>query len=318
MQERKGVKKPGIGRREFLTYSGALTAGAVMGGVLSCSKRADNMAGAYDLMKDVMKYRKIDSHVHVYLSHKPEEVIKYADLLGIEKLIISCPCVPWRGVPDAKPGEFRESNDLVLKSIKMYPDRFLGQCTLNPIYRKESFEEIKRCVDAGMVGIKVYHQVKINNPLYYPIIEKCIDLNFIILMHSDVSLGIAGYRMKYDTGERPNSSIPEDFVDIAKRYPEAMLQFAHIGGGGDWEYMCKALKDSPNVWIDTSGSNNEGGQVDFALKTIGEDRMLFASDNSFYQSAGRILAANLTEKQKNKIFFENYNNILRRAGNNIS
>ncbi|MCK4965716.1 twin-arginine translocation signal domain-containing protein, partial [bacterium] len=72
MKERKKVKKPGIGRREFLTYSGALTAGAVLGGAISCSKQADKMAAAHDLMKDVMKYRKIDSHVHVHLSHTPD------------------------------------------------------------------------------------------------------------------------------------------------------------------------------------------------------------------------------------------------------
>ncbi|MFC1558075.1 amidohydrolase family protein [candidate division KSB1 bacterium] len=318
MKEGKKVRKPGIGRREFFRYSGALTAGAVLGGALSCSKQADKMAAAHDLMQEVMKYRKIDSHIHVYISHEPERVIKSADLLGIEKLVISRPCVPWKDMAEGNPEQFRESNDLVLKSMKMYPDRFLGQCTLNPTYQKESFEEIKRCVDAGMIGLKVYLQVKINNPLYYPIIEKCIDLNFMILMHSNVSLGMGGYRMKYDKGEYPNTSIPEDFVDIAKRYPEAMLQFAHIGGGGDWEYMCKALKDSPNVWIDTSGSNNEEGQVDFALKTIGEDRMFFGSDNTFYQSVGRILSANLTEQQRKKIFFENYNNILRRAGNHVS
>ena len=75
-----------------------------------------------------------------------------------------------------------------------------------------------------MVGLKVYIQVKINDPLYYPIIEKCIDLNMIILMHAECQLGVGGYRMKYDIKNRPNASIAEDFVDIAKRYPEAMLQ----------------------------------------------------------------------------------------------
>ena len=96
----------------------------------------------------------------------------------------------------------------------------------------------------------------------------------IILMHAECQLGVGGYRMKYDINRPPSTSIPEDFVDIAARYPEAMFQYAHIGGGFDWEYACKLLKASPNVWVDTSGSNNEEYMIDFALETLGEDRQI--------------------------------------------
>lgn len=137
-------------------------------------------------------------------------------------------------------------------------------------------------------------------------------------MNDHFKIGVGGYRMKYDGKKPENVSIPEDFVDIAKRYPEAMFQYAHIGGGGDWEYMCKMLKNSPNVYVDTSGSNNEEHMIDFALQELGEDRLFFGSDNCYYQSVGKILASNLTESQKRKIFFENYNNILRKAGNNVN
>jgi hypothetical protein len=222
--------------------------------------------------------------------------------------------VEGKGTPD----QFRESNDLVLKAMKLFPHRIMGQLTLNPMYRKESLDEIKRCTDLGMVGIKVYFQVKINDPLFYPIIEKSIDLHLLILMHANCQLGMGGYRMKYDTHMSPNTSIPDDFVDIAKRYPEAMFQYAHTGGGGDWEYACKAIKDLPNIFADTSGSNNEGNMIDFALKYLGEDRLLFGTDSSYYQGVGGILAASLTEAQRKKIFFENYNKILRKGGHNVA
>ena len=135
----------------------------------------------------------------------------------------------------------RANNDIVLAAVKQYPDRFIGFFTLNPSYQKESLEEIKRCVDLGMAGYKGYTQVKVNDPLYYPIIEKLIDLKMIVFMHAFCQLGMAGYRMKYDIGKAPNTTIPEDMVDAAKRYPEAMFHFAHIGGGGDWEYECKII-----------------------------------------------------------------------------
>ncbi len=275
-------------------------------------------SSSYKIMQEVMKYRKIDAHEHVYLNpgNDPANVIDVADRLGIERLVVSKPISAGSGKL-AKPEEFRQCNDQIIKAMKLYPDRFFGLLFLNPIYAKESLEEIKRCVDQGMVGLKVYNQVKINDPLFYPIIEKFIDLKMIILMHSHCGIGVGGKRTKYGN-DQPNASIPEDFVEAAKRYPEAMFQYAHTGGGSDWEYACKVLKDSPNVYVDTSGSNNEGNMIDFALKYLGEDRLFFGLDTSYYQGIGTILASKLSESQKKKIFFENFNNVLRKIGRNVN
>jgi len=312
-----------INRRKFVTCTGVAAAGIMMSGSIKGSSSKDKPGAAtigeaklssYNIMKDVMKYRKIDAHVHVYhYDGGPEGNIEFADKLGITRMMISRPITSGEGTPK----DFGEYNNLVLKSMKQYPGKFTGEFTLNPMYPKESLEEIKRCVDLGMVGLKVYTQVKINDPLFYPIIEKLIDLKMIILMHGSCQLGVGGYRMKYDAKVRPNTSIPEDFIDSAKRYPEAMLQYAHIGGGGDWEYACKAFKNYPNIYVDTSGSNNPENMIDFALEELGEDRLFFGSDNCYYQSVGKILASNLTEPQKKKIFFDNYNNILRKSGNHV-
>jgi predicted TIM-barrel fold metal-dependent hydrolase len=305
----------GINRRKFigdLVLSGtAITIGTQLIACSSKEGKSDRSGTSYNIMEEVMKYRKIDSHAHVFFSaDSPATQIDFADRLGIQKMVISRPMAPGsEGTPD----EFKRCNDLVLRAVKQYPDRFIGQPTLNPRYRKESLEEIRRCMDQGMVGLKLYNHVKINDPLFYPIIEKFIDLKMIILMHA----GIGKARITYDATEPPDVSIPEDFVDVAKRYPEAMFQFAHLAGGIDWEDACKALKDSPNVYVDVSGSNNDAGIVDFAMQYIGEDRLLFGCDNSFYQGVGHMLSANLNESQRKKIFFENYNKILRKAGRNV-
>ncbi|HBE40895.1 MAG TPA: amidohydrolase, partial [Bacteroidales bacterium] len=52
-------------------------------------------------------------------------------------------------------------------------------------------------------------------------------------------------------------------------------------------------------------------------KYLGEDRMFFGTDSSYYQGVGVILSSSLSESQKKKIFFDNYNNILRKSGNNV-
>lgn len=283
-------------------------------------------AADYNLMREVMKFRKIDSHVHVNLGSTDTEVqkkyaeslIDYSQRLKVEKLVLSNPVTRLiNGIPDGSPESFIRNNNIVLEVMKLYPDVFLGSFTFNPVHAKESLEEIKRCVDLGMTNVKIYYQTKINDPSYYPIVEKMIDLKMIIHSHAEAQIGVGGYRMKYNGNKPKNVSLPDDFVDIARRYPEAMFQYAHISGGGDWEYMCKTLRNSPNVYVDISGSNNEENIVDFAVAQLGEDRVIFGSDNCYYQSVGKVLASNLNELQKRKIFFENFNNLLKKGGRNV-
>lgn len=309
-----------INRRKFLAGTALSAAGLLISdqaGALSHSEiHSENELSSvhFDLMRELKKYRKLDSHVHAHLfDGGPEGNIAFADRLGIDKMYISRPVYDGEGTPK----DFRAYNDLMYDCMKQYPDRLIGQFTVNVIHQKESLEEIKRCIDLGMVGLKVYTQVKINDPLFYPIIEKMTDLKMIIHMHANCQLGVGGYRKKYDTGIRPQTSIPEDFVDIAQRYPETMFQYAHIGMGSDWEYACKMFAPYPNIYVDSSGSNNAENMIDFAVSQLGEDRIFFGSDNCYYQSVGKILASRLNETQKRKIFFDNYNNVLRKSGRHV-
>ncbi len=306
-----------INRRKFFRTTLLSSAGVFLSKDLEdLSLKESKTYKSYDIMSEVMKFRKINAHEHVYLSSEPSILIDAADRLGMEKLIVSRPA----NIEDrtlVTPEKFRELNDLVLKAMKMYPGRISGQFYVNPFYPEESLEEIKRCIDLGMVGFKGYFQVKINDPLFFPVIEKLIDLKMIILIHSHCGIGVGGQRTKYGHIQE-NASTPDDFVEAAKRYPEAMFQYAHTGGGGDWEYACKAIRDFPNIYVDTSGSNNESGMIDFAIKYLGEDRLFFGTDGSYYQGVGNILAADINDSQRKKIFFDNYNNILRKSGNHVS
>jgi len=308
-------------RRKFLANAGISTTGILLGNAITaCTSGQKSEESGYILMQEVHKYRKIDAHAHVGLKPaEADEQIDIADRLGIDKLCISMPITNYSGTEPEDPEQVRKNNDTVLEAVRKYPDRYIGFMTLNPVYQKEALEEIDRCVDLGMAGYKGYTQVKINDPLYYPIIEKFIDLKMIMLMHAFVQIGVGGYRMKYDEDQSAaNTTIPEDMVDIARRYPEGMFQYAHIGGGGDWEYACKAFRNYPNIYVDTSGSNNEEHMINFAIDCLGEDRLFFGCDGSFYQGLGKFFSAELTESQKKKIFFENYNSILKKSGNHVA
>ncbi len=305
-----------LNRRKFLASTSLSATGIILGSRLKgCASPESQGISSYDIMKEVMKYRKIDAHCHP--DDDPGLQIEIADRLGIDRMQISNPVTNFSGTEPEGPQQVREHNDVVLKAVRQYPDRYIGFFTLNPLYKKESLEEMKRCVDLGMAGYKGYTQVKVNDPLYFPLIEKLIDLKMLVFMHAFCQLGMAGYRMKYDIGRFQNTTIPEDMVDAARRYPEAMFHFAHIAGGGDWEYECKMLRECPNIYVDTGGSNNEENIIDFAVRHLGEERIFFGTDNCYHHGIGKVLASETTEAQKQKIFFDNYNNILRKGGHNV-
>ncbi len=308
--------KKKIDRRRFISDTSFSAAAIMLGCKISGCRQENSSAAEYDVMKEVLKYKKIDAHCHPEADLGKQTDI--ADRLGISWMQISKPVTNFSGTEPEGPEEVRRNNDAVLNAMRQYPDRFIGFFTLNPVYGKESLEEIKRCADLGMVGYKGYTQVKVNDPLYYPIIEKLIDLKMIVYMHTFCQLGMGGYRMKYDTGRFPNTTLPEDMVEAAARYPEATFHFAHIGGGGDWEYECKMLSKSPNIYVDTGGSNNEENMIDFAIKYLGEDRIFFGTDNCYHHGVGKILSSNATDAQKRKIFLENYNNVLRKGGYHVA
>ncbi len=312
-----------ISRRTFasgaaLTVAGVLSGIKLKGEVTESEgcEVAGQVSSAYNIMNDVKKYRKIDAYANALQnSLQAEAQIRYADRLHIEKLIVAVPVAKTMG---GRREEIRAYNDTVAQAIKMYPDRILGQFTVNPLDLSTAQEEIKRCTDLGMVGMKLFNHVKVNHPSVFPVIEKFIDYKMIIHVHGESQIGVGGYRMKYDVQNNPAISVPGDFADTAQRYPEVMFQYAHIGGGSDWEYACKSFVNFPNIYVDTGGSNNEEYMVDFAIKHLGEERVLFGCDGSFYQGIGKILCSGLSEAGKKKVFFENYNNILRKSGNNIS
>ena len=298
-----------VGRRIFLKRSGAITAG--IAGALDFfdaarPARAEAKKGYTGLFQESLRYRKWDSHSHVFLGNaSPEKTIESIDRMGIEKIAVSVP----EGV---KPEEFRTSNDRVLRAMKQFPDRIMGQCYINPAFGREAIEEIDRCMDSGMVQLgELYTLYKINDPLYYPIVEKCIEMRIPMMMHARCDLGL--WRKGYPCDAPVSTSTADDFADIGKRYPEAKIIHAHIGGGGDWEYMCKRLRSVPSIYIDTSGSVSDAGMIDFAVTCLGEDRMLFASDMNYETAVGKIMTANLSDSQRKKIFFENYRNLLKRA-----
>src|SRR5207247_2750835 len=163
-----------------------------------------------------------------------------ADRLGIDQMVCSIPATAGRVAADrvaASPDVVRANNDGVLRAMRQFPERILGYCYVNPGYGRAALEEMERCiVREGMVGVKLYNQYKINDPVVFPIIERTIEWGVPILMHAGRLVDPA------DIAQQPFCSHAADFVDVGRRYPEAMIIEAHIVGGGDWGWSLVVLR----------------------------------------------------------------------------
>ena len=250
---------------------------------------------------------KIDVHNHVRQDNGA--IIRAGDALGIDLFCCAFGTAGHgditRGNPDME--TVRAANDEVMAAMKTYPDRIAGWCYLNPGHHRKSLDEMARCIrDGGMIGVKLYNQYRYNEPVLFPIVERCIEWAVPILGHAGKPC------REEDRQAQPRISNGEHFADLARRYPEAMLIEGHICGGGDWEWSLKAIRDVPNVWLDTSGSVVDAGAIPRCIATLGHKRLLFGTDMSYEEGVGKILAADLTDDQREDVWWRNVRGLLDR------
>lgn len=222
-----------------------------------------------------------------------DRYVENARRLGFDRMMCS---IPIASDPYCPPEDFRRVNDVVKLAMNRHPDIIYGMCFVNPGYTREASAEVRRCVEElGMVGVKLYHQYKIDEPVLYPLVETCIDLDIPILMHAGKPMDA------FTTSRQPRISHGVQFANIAARYPEATFLYGHIGGGGDWQWSLEALEAAPNVYIDMSGSVCDCPIIEESVAHLGADRILFATDLSFSHCVGKILGADITDQEKRTI-----------------
>lgn len=265
------------------------------------------MVSIEDRLKLFKENKVVNWHEHVWLDDKGKLDEKKCDLLVesagktyMDKLVVSSPI--GRGI-NPSPDTVSKHNDIVAEAMRRHAGVIKGFAFINPGYAKEALYEIDRCVnDLGMIGVKLYNQYFISDPVVRSVIEKCIELDLPILEHAG--------KLNYEPQSQPFLSDGTHFAKISPEYPEAVIIQAHIGGGGDWQWSLKAIADCPNIFTDTSGSVCEEGLIEQTVKYLGVDRVLFGTDESISAGIGKILSAKISEQDKVKILnnakFERY------------
>lgn len=275
-----------VSRRAFLGTAAAATA---------------PLGAAAASVKVINAHDHLNHHGVANWSESDRRVIEAADKLGVEQ--ICCSILPPER-PTTLEG-FRQCNQWLLEAMRRFPGRILGYVFVNPGYQKEALEEVRRYVDDhGFIGVKLYNDYRIDEPVLATLLELAARMRVPILQH-------AGHP-SYLPSPQPRISDGGHLAEAARKFPETMLICAHICGGGDWEWTAKALRNAPSVYLDTSGSVIDEGTVEYAVRMLGADRILFACDMSWTAGVGHIRGAELSQEDRSKILGGNMQRILSR------
>ena len=248
----------------------------------------------------------IDIHVHhrwTKLNERPDYQIERTKSLarqsGIDKVLLLT------GGGRTTPEKLRECNDCTLRLMECDPDFFLPAMYLSPAHGASFIkEEAARCVEAGMVAIKQGTERKASDPRGGPVAEAAADFDIPILYH-------AWYKT---LGVEPSEteSNGADIACLARRHPETRIIMAHLTGVG--RRGVQDVEDLPNVYVDTSGGWYDSEMVEYAMRHMGADRVLYGSDypgRDYAPQVGRVTGARLSKRDKESILWRSAAAVLR-------
>ncbi len=255
-------------------------------------------------------YRVFDAHLHCPsesgevwqwypVTRTFEEFARYLDRTGVERGIINSV----RCQLAKSPSDFIAGNREVARYVEKYKGRFLGACVVNPLFIDEALREIEDCrKQLGFVWVgelcnyTVPYQYTVKE--FELLVQQVVKLNMVLDVHTEL----------------------EEMEYIIKKFPQATIVFPHFGDSHEYDHIFKRVDlvaRNKNCYLDTSGYGHDRvGMLEYAVKTIGADRVLFGSDFSINDPStviGRIESSFLTEEQKRKIFSDNLLALLKKA-----
>ncbi len=197
--------------------------------------------------------------------------------------------------------EFTRANRFMARYRDRFPDRILPFAYVNPAYSEEAARELERCVkEEGFLGVKLLRSIVCSDPRLVPPARTAGELGVPLLQHAGTGPDVI----------RPGESTTEDLIELARKVPETTYIFAHVSGGGEWEWEIKALTPWTNIYLDTSGSVREMGITEMMVRAVGAQRIVFGSDGSNCAALGRLLGAEISEEERRMIGYENMARLL--------
>lgn len=199
-----------------------------------------------------------------------ERVIEEMDAAGVDRSVVF-------GFAYHDPGLCRETNDYVIEAVRAHPDRFIGLACVSPDM-PGAIPELERCFDAGLAGCGelfpdgqrfALTESRGLDEVSGLLTERGLPLS----MHSNEPVG-----HKYPgKGE----ATPGPCYEFARRHPELVTIYAHMGGGlFFYEMMAEPRLVLANVYYDTSAVPYlyRRDVYSVAATAAGPEKLLFGSD----------------------------------------
>jgi len=256
-----------------------------------------------------LKIKVIDAHSHVGHDGMPgiagnplhrqdaAAMVDSMDSAGIDVTMTSS----WIGIH----GDGPAGNELVAKTIKRYPDRFIGYATINPNYPETIDAELKRCFQKNrFMGIKPYpprQQYPLDGPNNRKILEFANEHHLPILYHH-----AANWKTRRGAADM--------IANLSEQYLNAKFMFAH--SGASWQ-ACKdyvgVAKRRPNVFMEITYTAVTFGSIEYMAKEAGADKVIFGTDFPMrdpHPQLAWVAYAKLSVEDKHKILCGNFERIL--------
>jgi len=205
--------------------------------------------------------------------------------------------------------------EIIEQPLKRWPDLLMGMIQLNANNVNASLDALNRWLQDGpMHG--VYFPgggpaaLVCSHRNFNPLIERIAELNGVIMQHTWFITG----------GKRhPGTSTPSELAILAKRFPDQKFICAH--SGGEWERGIRAVRNSGNILVETSGFDPTAGFIEMAVRELGAGRIIFGShlpSRSLGTELCKVTAAQISEADKRLILGSNFRKLLPSPADNES
>ncbi|MEF9961186.1 MAG: amidohydrolase family protein [Erysipelotrichaceae bacterium] len=215
----------------------------------------------------------------------PTEMINELRSYGISKVGISC----LSGIST------RNQNDTIHQAMLEYPEQIMGYAFINP-KDPMAMDEVDLCLgEYKMNGVKFHSWKHGYYPDNLPALDKLLD-----------RIETYGVHVQTHVGTAPLST-PYVWAEYAKKHPNLRFVFTHIGYYEFGMSTILAIKDCPNVWVETSGQM-EAEVLRNAVKILGSKRICFGTDWPYKPvniEISKFEELGLSEAEKEDIFYKN-------------
>ena len=203
----------------------------------------------------------------------------------------------------------RSRSDITLNVMERWPKLLLGMIQLNANDVPASLDALNRWLrDGPMIGVYFrgggVGSLTCTHPNFHPLIERIAELRGVIMQHTWFVTG---------GKQSPGASTPSELAEVAAKFPEQKFVCAHAGG--EWQRGIRAVQNSPNILIETSGFDASAGFIEMAVRELGAERIVFGShlpSRSLGTELSKVIAANITEADKQLILGENFRKLIQR------